>query len=208
MKKVSEIMTTDVATIPGSARVSDAVNLMRRKGIHTLIVDQSHEQDAYGIVTAFDIVAKVTATGRNPRQVRVYEIMTKPCLVLNPELGVEYAAKLMTSAGIHTAPIIQWNLLGILSVTDILNQGDFLENPQEDALAKQFQALLTTARATCKQNGAASDACRQAWDAVDAVEAEAAYQKAEILEKTAFEEFCEEYPEAFKDREYDTWCSG
>ncbi|MGB7414136.1 MAG: CBS domain-containing protein, partial [Thermosynechococcaceae cyanobacterium] len=124
MMKVADIMTTDVVKIKNSARVSDAIKLMRRQGIHTLIVDRTHPQDAYGIVTAFDIVAKVTASGRDSRRVRVYEIMTKPCLVLNPELGVEYAAKLLTTAGIHTAPIIQADLLGILSVSDILKHGD------------------------------------------------------------------------------------
>ncbi|MGF1603975.1 MAG: CP12 domain-containing protein [Thermosynechococcaceae cyanobacterium] len=208
MMKVADIMTTDVVKIKNSAKVSEAIELMRRRGIHTLIVDRNHPQDAYGIVTAFDIVANVTATGRDSRRVRVYEIMTKPCLVLNPELGVEYAAKLLTTAGIHTAPIIQSDLLGILSVTDILEHGDFLDNPQELELAQKIQHLIRTARSVCQEQGASSDPCIQAWGAVDAVQAEVAFQRAESLEKTAFEEFCEEYPEAFKDREYEAWCSG
>lgn len=208
MMKVADIMTTEVIKIRNSAKVSEAVRLMRRHGIHTLIVDRNHEQDAYGIVTAFDIVAKVTAFGRDPRQVRVYEIMTKPCLVLNPELGVEYAARLLTTTGIHAAPIIQWSLLGILSISDILDQGDFLDNPLEVELAQKTQQLIADAHAICQQKGADSKACRQAWHDVDAVQAEAAHQRNEKLEKTAFEAFCEEYPEAFKDREYDAWCSG
>ncbi|MGB7415761.1 MAG: Calvin cycle protein CP12, partial [Thermosynechococcaceae cyanobacterium] len=98
--------------------------------------------------------------------------------------------------------------LGILSVSDILKHGDFLDNPQEVELAQKIQPLIAAARSVCQEQGASSDACIQAWDAVDAVQAEAAFQRAESIEKTAFEEFCEEYPEAFKDREYEAWCSG
>lgn len=208
MMKVADIMTTEVIKIRNSAKVAEAVRLMRQQGLHTLIVDRNHDQDAYGIVTAFDIVAKVTAFGRDPRRVRVYEIMTKPCLVLNPELGVEYAARLLTTSGIHSAPIIQKSLLGILSISDILAQGDFLDNPLEVELAQKIQELIADANSVCQQMGPDSTVCKQAWQAVDAVQAEAAHQRAERLEKTAFEAFCEEYPEAFEDGEYDSWCSG
>lgn len=208
MMKVADIMTTKVITIRNSAKVSEAVHLMRQHSIHTLIVDRNHDQDAYGIVTAFDIVARVTAFGHNPQRIRVYEIMTKPCLVLNPELGVEYAARLLTTTGIHSAPIIQKSLLGILSITDILDQGDFLDNPLEVELAKNIEQLVAEANSVCQQMGPDSTVCKQAWQAVDTVQAEAAYQKEERLEKTAFDVFREENPEAFKDSEYDSWCSG
>ena len=208
MMKVSDIMTRHVVTIRNFARVSQAVKLMRQRGIHTLIVDRNHAQDAYGIVTATDIVAKVTAFGRDPRQVRVHEIMTKPCIVLNPDLGVEYAARLLTMTGIHSAPVIQAELLGILSVTDILDQGDFLENPQEVELAKEINHLIQTARAICQEQGPGSEECANAWSIVDVLQAEAAHQRTEKLEKTAFESYRDEYPEAFKDQDYEIWCSG
>ena len=208
MMKVSDIMTRDVVTIRNFAMVSQAIKLMRQRGIHTLIVDRNHDQDAYGIVTATDVVAKVTAFGRDPRRVRIHEIMTKPCVVLNPDLGVEYAARLLTATGIHSAPVIQGKLLGLLSVTDILDQGDFLENPQEVELAKKIKHLIQTARSICQEQGPGSEECVNAWAIVDALQAEAAHQQTERLEKTAFEAFRDEYPEAFKDGEYEIWCSG
>lgn len=206
--KVSDIMTRDVVTIPNFALVSHAVKLMRQRRIHALIVDRNHDQDAYGIVTATDIVAKVTAFGRDPKRIRVHEIMNKPCIVLNPDLGVEYAARLLTTTGIHSAPVIQGELLGLLSVTDILDQGDFLENPQEVALEKKIKHLMQTARSICQDNGPGSEECANAWAVVDALQAEVAHHRTERLEKTAFEEYRDEYPEAFKDGEYEIWCSG
>lgn len=206
--KVSDIMTRNVVTIRNSATVAEAAQVMQERGIRAIIVQKSHEFDAYGIITDCDIVGKVIAFGRNPRRIRVYEIMTKPCIVLNPDLGIEYAARLLTQHDLHCAPVIQSELLGILSVTDILHRSCAIEKPQELELANQIQQLSATARQICQENGPNSPACAEAWAVVDALQAEFARQNSESLEQTAFEQFREEYPEAFKDQEYDAWCSG
>jgi CBS domain-containing protein len=206
--KVADIMTPDVVTIRNSATIAEAVQLMRRNDIQALIVDRNHEEDAYGIVTVTDIVAKVIAFGQDVRRRRVYEIMTKPCIVLNPDLGIEYAARLLANANIHSAPVVQQQLLGIVSMTDILQQGDFVEQPQTLKLTDRLQQLEDIARQICDQKGPGSQACYDAWAVVDAIEAELAHQKAEPIEKTTFETYMDDYPEAFKDREYDAWCGG
>lgn len=206
--KIADIMTPDVVTIRSSAMVATAVQQMRRHSIQALIVDRSHAEDAYGIVTVTDIVGKVIAFGQDTRRRRVYEIMNKPCIVLNPDLGIEYAARLLAKAGIHSAPVVQQSLLGIVSMTDILQQGDFIERPQTLQLKERLQRLAESAHQTCDQQGPGSQACRDAWAVVDALEAELAHQQAEPIEKTAFESYVDNYPEAFKDREYDAWCGG
>ena len=38
--------------------------------------------------------------------------MTKPCIVVNPDLGVEYVARLFANARIRRAPVIKGELLG------------------------------------------------------------------------------------------------
>jgi len=92
MMKVSDIMTQNVIKIRGSATVDQAVKLMKERGLRALIVDRRHDQDAYGILTETDIIQKVTAFGKDPKKIRVYEVMTKPCIVINPDLAIEYAA--------------------------------------------------------------------------------------------------------------------
>jgi hypothetical protein len=42
-----------------------------------------------------------------------------------------------------------------------------------------------------------------AWDIVEELQAEAAHQRAEVLQKTAFEQYCEENPDALEARLYD-----
>ena len=208
MMKVADIMTREVVTIRNSATVAEAAKLMQQRAVQALIVEKSHELDAYGIITAGDVVGQVIAFGRDSRRIRVYEIMTKPCIVLNPNLGAEYAARLLTQNHLHSAPVIQSELLGILSITDILERSSAIEKPQELELAEKIQHLSETARRICQENGPGSIACANAWSVVEALEAEFAHQRSESIEKTTFEIFRDEYPEAFRDREFDAWCSG
>jgi predicted transcriptional regulator len=42
--------------------------------------------------------------------------------VVNPDLGVAYVARLFAHTHIHTAPVIQNKLMGIVSITDILER--------------------------------------------------------------------------------------
>lgn len=128
--KASDIMTKDVVTIRGSATVADAVAMMKGAGLRALIVAPRHTADPYGMVTETDIIYKVAAFGHDPKQIRVYEIMTKPCVVVNPDLGVEYVARLFAQTRIRRAPVIKGGLLGIISISDILKKSDFVEKPK------------------------------------------------------------------------------
>lgn len=208
MLKAADIMTKDVATIRGLATVAEAATLMRERGWRALMVDRRHDQDAYGIITETDIVYKVAALGIDPTTVRVYQIMTKPCISINPDLGVEYVARLFAENGLRIAPVIQKTLLGIISETDILNKGDFLDRPLMTILEQDLTTAIATARSLCEREGVTSKACLEAWMVVDAIESEAAFQQSEGLEKTAFEEFCEEYPEVLELTMYESWCGG
>ncbi|MEO1592208.1 MAG: CBS domain-containing protein [Cyanobacteria bacterium J06632_22] len=132
MMRAQEIMTTDVVTISGSATVAEAVQLMKDKGLRALIVERRTEDDPYGMVTETDIIYKVAAFGHDPKAMRVYEIMTKPCIVVPPELGVEYVARLFAQTRIRRAPVVQGRLLGVISISDILRKSDFVEKPKSN----------------------------------------------------------------------------
>ncbi len=122
MLKAKEIMTTEVITIQESAWAAEAIELMKRHNVHALVVPPHDEDDAYGIVSEADIAYKVIALAKDPKAILVREIMTKPCVVVNPDLGVEYVARLFAHTHIHKAPVIQEKLLGIVSITDILRR--------------------------------------------------------------------------------------
>lgn len=208
MVKVLDVMTAPVITIRPVATVAEAIQRMLNHSIHTLIVDRQHPQDAYGILTNLDIVNQVVAFGRDPKRIRVFEIMTKPCIVVNPDLDLEYAARLFRNTGIHAAPVIQTELLGLLSATDLLKHEAILSSPREVLLTQQLEEAKAKAEKICHQFGAGSLQCAEAWTRVETLETELALQQSKTIDKTAYELFRETNPEALEPDEYDTWCSG
>ncbi|MEM8830700.1 MAG: CBS domain-containing protein [Cyanobacteria bacterium P01_G01_bin.19] len=123
--KAADIMTTNVVTVDGLANIMQASKLMKQHNIKTLIVDRADQNDAYGIITATDI-SRAIADGKDPMTTYVCEVMTKPCIVINPNLSVENIPKLFAKAKIRIAPVIQDKLLGLVSITDILSKTNYL----------------------------------------------------------------------------------
>lgn len=123
MASAKDIMTTQVVTIDGNDTVSAAVAKMKAEGTRTLIVERRDESDAYGIVTYRDVAYQVVAAGKDPGEVRVHEIMSKPLVVVNPDLDVKYVARLFANMGLSRAPVIaEHKLTGVVSVSDIVNK--------------------------------------------------------------------------------------
>ena len=203
--KVADIMSKKVITIRGFATVADAVKLMRDNDLSSLIVDRLDESDSYGIVSETDIIYKVAAKGLDPEQVRVCEIMTKPCIVVNPDLSTKSVAQLFANTGIRRAPIIRDKLLGVISTTDLLFRSNFVEQPSAVLLKKQIEQKIANARQICAEHGFSSEECAVAWDLVEDLQAEEAHQQTEKLRHTAFDEYCEEHPEAKDILRYDPW---
>ncbi|MEM9005584.1 MAG: CP12 domain-containing protein [Cyanobacteria bacterium P01_F01_bin.86] len=204
MMKASDIMTQTVVTIRGSATVAEAVKLMKDKGLRALIVEPRYAADPHGMVTETDIIYKVAAFGHDPKTMRVYEIMTKPCVVVNPDLGVEYVARLFAQTKTRRAPVIQDGLLGVISISDILHKSDFVEKPKQLFIEDRVEVAREEARAICKEKGDTSPECAAAWDVVEELQMAAADQrKRKQEEKPSFEQYCRDNPDAEECRIYE-----
>ncbi len=153
-------------------------------------------------MTESDFVYKVIVHGKYPNNVRVYEHMTKPCIVVNPQLALEYVARLFADHHLRPAPVISGDLLGIISLTDILARSSSLEKLRTILLKQELQDEMKRARIICTEKGVNSSECSGAWDLVEEVQA-IAHQRAKKPLKSAFEEYCDEYPEAEEARVYD-----
>ncbi len=204
MMKASDIMTKEVVTIKGFATVADAVKVMKEKGLRALLVEKRIPDDAYAMVTETDLVNKVAAFGLDPKAVRVYEIMTKPCITVPADLGVEYVARLFANTKIRRAPVVgDSGLLGIISISDILHKSDFVEKPQAVVYENKIQEAIANARQVCSEKGATSGECAAAWDEVEELQASAAHQR-QIKVESAYESYVEDDPDARASRDYDT----
>ncbi len=120
--KAGDVMTKDVLCIEGTASVADAVRMMKEKKVSSLFVNRRGQEDAWGIVTRKDVVNKVVDPGKDPAEVNVFEIMSKPLITVSPGLALKYCARLFHSTGIRRAPVFDGTeIIGILSNTDIFN---------------------------------------------------------------------------------------
>jgi len=119
--KVHDWMSSPVIVIDPDSSVSYALTLMRRRNIHSLIVDISAENPSYGIVTTTDIRDKIVAADRNPAETQIREIMTAPVSVADPDWSLKECSTLMQRLHIHHMPVADKHgtLIGLISVTDI-----------------------------------------------------------------------------------------
>jgi len=118
---VRDWMSSPVVVVDPDSSVSYAVTLMRRRNIHSLVVDISDKNPAYGIVTTTDIRDKIVAEDRNPAETTVGEIMSGPVFTAKPEWTLKECSRIMQKHRIHHLPVADEHgtLVGLISATDI-----------------------------------------------------------------------------------------
>ena len=167
MLTVRDIMTRPVVVIRETASVANAIWLMRVKRVRSLIVEKTYKGTPCGILTEKDIVYNVTAKGNNPGFVLVKDVMRYPCIQLPVDATLQEASQMLSDAGVHRAPVIQnGELLGIVSVTDILDKGS-LPAPPYDELSRRIQDALQHARVIDDEEASIQQECDIAWQVLE-----------------------------------------
>ncbi len=122
---VRDWMSSPVVVIDPDSSVSHALTLMRRRNIHSLVVEigggQSSRSHVYGIVTTTDIRDKIIEQDRNPADTTIREIMTAPVVCAKPDWTLRECSTKMHQHNFHHMPVEddEGNLVGLISVTDI-----------------------------------------------------------------------------------------
>lgn len=118
---VRDWMSSPVVVVDPDSSVKYTLTLMRRRKIHSVVVDISEKNPAYGIVTTTDIRDKIVAEGRNPAETTVREIMSGPIVTGKPDWTLMECSKVMQEHRIHHLPIADESgaLIGLISATDI-----------------------------------------------------------------------------------------
>jgi len=113
-------MVENVFTVTGEAAVADAAALMANKRISCLPISMG--QGAVGVVTEKDIIQKVVAEGRDPKKVRVKDIMSTPLILAPATISIKDAAEKMLSHEIRRLVITddKGKLIGLATMTDII----------------------------------------------------------------------------------------
>ena len=123
--RVADIMSADVHSVEGLATVAEAMALMRRHTISSLVVNRRDSDDEFGLLVVSDIAAQVIAANRAPERMHVYEVMSKPVLTLPSDMLARYATRLLVRLGLSRAIVVDHdrNLLGMATLRDLVLAG-------------------------------------------------------------------------------------
>jgi CBS domain-containing protein len=115
---VREAMVTSPVTIEPSAQVFEAARLMRDKQIGSVIVVENGK--VLGIATERDLIRRVMATNRDPKKVKISEVMTAPVISISPNEDVIEAAQLMSKKGVRRLVVVDKEMLiGVITTNDL-----------------------------------------------------------------------------------------
>ena len=116
---VADVMQPPVTTVEQNDHLAAAAYLMKRADATALIVTHAQTGEPIGIITEADI-SHLVADGKNPNDVRIYQLMTTRPTVVSSMASIRDAATVMTSGRFRHLPVMgDTGLVGIVDITDV-----------------------------------------------------------------------------------------
>ena len=121
--KVRELMTGNPSSVESNATLGQVATLMKQEDCGSIpVVDGAR---LVGIVTDRDIVIRAVAAGKDPKTLRVSEVMSANPVTVGPDDDIKQAEKVMADRQIRRLPVVEKGaLVGILVTAQIARAGD------------------------------------------------------------------------------------
>lgn len=123
MKPVSELLKKRDGTlwhVRPDEPVYAALELLSRYEVGALMVMESGR--LVGVFSERDYTRKIALQGRNSKETRVEEIMTRNVFTVSPSTGTRNCMSLMSDKKIRHLPVLDGTtVLGMISIRDILD---------------------------------------------------------------------------------------
>ncbi len=120
-QSAKDVMTKKVILVDGMATAKEAVEVMRKEKVESLIVKKRHPKDAFGIVNVHDFISGVIIKEKTSEEVNMFEIMTKPLISVPADMDIRYVARLLINVGIRMAPVEEnGEYIGMISLSDLI----------------------------------------------------------------------------------------
>jgi CBS domain-containing protein len=138
----AEVMTPSPTACQPSHTAIEAAELMRREDCG-LVPVVSENGKLIGVVTDRDIVVKVVAEGRDPRNTAISEVMSTDLVTCLPQESIETVMEQMATRQVRRIPIVERDgtLVGIVAQADIATR---VSSPQETGQVVQAISEETT----------------------------------------------------------------
>ena len=159
---LSEIMTTKVVTVDISERVEEALRLMVKFDVGSIIVVD--KQKPVGIITERDIT-RAALRGDSLLRLPVRSLMSRPLQTTSPNTEIWRTFELMLKLGVRRLPVVDNDkLVGIVTEKDLTRW--VLRIFYEPNLPEEMQGLINnpriealTGRPRCPSCGRYQDEC-------------------------------------------------
>lgn len=118
---IQDAMTSDPTTITTDTSIEEAARLMKSEDVGSLPIVEGDR--LVGMLTDRDIAIRGVADGRTTSTVG--EIASKDIVTIDPQQGLEEAARLMSEHQIRRLPVCEEDgrLVGILAQADVAQSG-------------------------------------------------------------------------------------
>jgi CBS domain-containing protein len=140
MKSVADLLklhSHPLRTITPDATVFEALQVLAEHEVGALLVVDGGR--LAGIVSERDYTRKVALQGKNSRDIRVSDIMTRDVVVVSPRSRSRECMALMSSRRIRHLPVVDGDQpVGMLSIRDILD--DIIAD--QEATIEQLEAYI------------------------------------------------------------------
>lgn len=120
MHTAQDVMSSPLIMTDAQATVAEAVGVMRRHHVSSLLVRPTGSAKHYGIITKRDVVTKLVAHNTDLHGVAVADVMTGPLTTAAPDYTLVECSRIMSEKNIRRLPVFVGSTpVGIVSDTDI-----------------------------------------------------------------------------------------
>ena len=158
---VKDLMSKKVNTIEENKTVFHAAKQMAKERRGYVVVLKKGKP--IGILTDSDILEKVISKGKDPKKVKVKDVMTTPLITISPDEELVEASRIMRKNLIKRIPVVKnGKLVGVITDNDIAKTSpEFINIIEERLKAKEegFEPKRTEGRISgiCEDCGNYSD---------------------------------------------------
>jgi len=109
-----------LVTASSDTTVAAAARLMKKKNVGALLILE-HDGGLAGIFTERDALFRVMAEGRDPKETRLSEVMTRHPRTIEPDHPFGHALLMMYDGGFRHVPVVEdGRPIGVVSARDAL----------------------------------------------------------------------------------------
>jgi CBS domain-containing protein len=127
MARVRDYMRKNISTIDSESSAAEASKTMSKDKVGYIIVLEKGRP--VGIVTERDLVLKVIAEDRDPKEAKVVECMSSPLVTIAPNKSIEEAVETMKKHGFRRLVVVKDDIIyGIFAARDLVDHFEELED--------------------------------------------------------------------------------